>query len=82
MSEHSFKNLYDDGNIPQIDLPQSTETNAPASNVLKAGTYWETPRSPKKDNTKPPSQTTYSPSASPWPDSVHPPSACTWETTP
>ncbi len=60
MSDNHFKQLYDDGNIPKIDLPQSAETNAPVSNVLKAGTYWETPRSPKKDNTKPPSRTFYS----------------------
>ena len=51
MSDKNFKQLYDDGNIPQIDLPQN-EGNISVSgksqretNVLKAGSYSESVRS-------------------------------------
>ncbi len=51
MSDTNFKQLYDDGNIPQIDLPKdegntSTPHNSTKeTNVLKAGTYSENVRS-------------------------------------
>ncbi|MBQ8822036.1 MAG: hypothetical protein IJZ82_05300 [Lachnospiraceae bacterium] len=51
MSVQKFKSLYDDGNIPQIDLPQDEgNLSAPVnsqkeSNVLKAGSYSESVRS-------------------------------------
>lgn len=51
MSYKNFKQLYDDGNIPQIDFPQN-EGNISISgksqretNVLKAGSYSESVRS-------------------------------------
>ena len=51
MSDKNFKQLYDDGNIQQIDLPQN-EGNTSVSgksqretNVLKAGSYLESVRS-------------------------------------
>lgn len=50
MSDNHFKQFYDDGNIPQIDLPQNNE---PASNFLKAGTYLESPHSSAKDTVEP-----------------------------
>lgn len=57
MSDINFKQLYDDGNIPQIDLPQD-EGNISVSgkfqretNVIKAGNYSESVRS--MDNVEP-----------------------------
>lgn len=57
MSDINFKQLYDDGNIPQIDLPQD-EGNISVSgkiqretNVIKAGNYSESVRS--MDNAEP-----------------------------
>ena len=51
MSDTNFKQLYDDGNIPQIDLPQD-EGNISVSgnsqrenNIVKAGNYTESVRS-------------------------------------
>ena len=50
MSDINFKSLYDDGNIPQIDLPQdegniSVSGKSPKeSNVVKAGNYSESVR--------------------------------------
>ncbi len=47
MSSTNFKQLYDDGNIPQIDLPQDegnisvSGKSQRESNVLKAGSYTE-----------------------------------------
>ena len=53
MSDTNFKQLYDDGNIPQIDLPKD-EGNISVSgnsqkenNVIKAGSYSESVRSIK-----------------------------------
>lgn len=51
MSDTNFKSLYDDGNIPQIDLPQnegnlSVPSNSQKeTNVIKAGSYSESVRS-------------------------------------
>ncbi|MBQ9142723.1 MAG: hypothetical protein IJX63_13200 [Lachnospiraceae bacterium] len=51
MSDTNFKSLYDDGNIPQIDLPQDEGNHSvpgnsqKESNVLKAGSYSESVRS-------------------------------------
>ncbi len=59
MSSTNFKQLYDDGNIPQIDLPQD-EGNTSAShnskketNVIKAGSYSESVRSINNAETLP-----------------------------
>lgn len=47
MSETNFKQLYDDGNIPQIDLPKDegnisvSGNNQRKTNVIKAGSYSE-----------------------------------------
>ncbi len=51
MSNTTFKSLYDDGNIPQIDLPQDEGNISVAGNsqkesaVIKAGSYSESVRS-------------------------------------
>jgi len=51
MSNTTFKSLYDDGNIPQIDLPQNegnisvSEDSQKDSAVIKAGSYFESTRS-------------------------------------
>ena len=53
MSDTNFKQLYDDGNIPQIDLPKDEgNISVPGNtqretNVIKAGSYTESFRSSK-----------------------------------
>ena len=59
MSDTNFKQLYDDGNIPQIDLPLdegniSVSHNAQRkSNVVKAGNYSESVHSMDNEESLP-----------------------------
>ena len=56
MSDTNFKLLYDDGNIPRIDLPHSedsvslSDASVKQTNFFKAGTYSESTRSSAKVN--------------------------------